>query len=234
MWSKTAFPAPLSGADARALDRICAEQLTLPVAWLMEAAGWQLARCCRGRGRVAVLCGGGGNGGDGLAAARHLHAWGVLGQVACSDQDRLEGAARAELEALLRLGVEVESRPDLARADLVLDALLGTGLNRPPEGRIEEWIELAGTSGLPVVAADIPSGLDSDSGAVPGAVLRADVTVALALPKLGLRLGRGPELAGRVWVADIGIPERAYALAGLPAPGNVFAAADLIEWEPAG
>src|SRR5581483_7234039 len=89
--SLSSGPAPalpsLTSAQAREVDRLAAERFAIPVEWLMEAAGWQVARHCRGR--TAVLCGRGNNGGDGLAAARHLHRWGRLHSVACTDAGRL-------------------------------------------------------------------------------------------------------------------------------------------------
>src|SRR5437763_2929840 len=103
----------------------------------MEAAGWQVARLVVSR--AAVLCGVGNNAGDGLAAARHLHRWGRLASVSCIDGARVRGEARSELDALLKLGVEVGDRPSFAGADLVLDAVFGTGLNRAPEGRFAEF-----------------------------------------------------------------------------------------------
>ena len=217
----------LTSAQVRELDRLAAERFGIPVDWLMEAAGWQIARHCRGR--TAVLCGRGNNGGDGLAAARHLHRWGRLASVSCTDSAGLTGAAAREAEALRRLGVEIESRPRLEGATLVLDALFGTGLNRAPEGVAAEWIDLVNGSGLRVVAADIPSGLDADTGGAPGQAVRAEVTVTLGLPKRGLLEADGPELAGEIWVADIGIPPAAYSALGLPVPDHVFAMHDRLQ-----
>src|SRR6185312_5180201 len=110
----------------------------ISVDWLMEAAGWQVARFCRGR--TAVLCGVGNNAGDGLAAARHLHRWGRLASVSCIDAARLKGPAARQLAALEALGVEISDGPVVDRAQIVVDALLGTGLSRPPEGEFARWI----------------------------------------------------------------------------------------------
>ena len=182
----------------------------------MEAAGWQAARMCDGR--TAVVCGVGNNAGDGLAAARHLHRWGRLASVSCIERARLRGDTLRELEALLKLGVEVGDQPDFAGADEVLDAIFGTGLNRAPEGRLAEWIEAINASGLRVVAVDLPSGLDSDSGVAYSPCVRADVTVTFTLPKAGLLTAYGPHVAGKISVADIGIPNEALAAIGVKAP----------------
>jgi ADP-dependent NAD(P)H-hydrate dehydratase / NAD(P)H-hydrate epimerase len=217
----------LTSVQAREADRLSAERYKVPVEWLMEAAGWQLARHCRGR--TLVCCGRGNNGGDGLAAARHLHRWGRLHAVACADPDRLAGPARTQLEALLALGVPVSRHLDLEGAQLVLDALFGTGLSRPPAGLDAEWIEAVNASGRRVVAADLPSGLDADSGRALGTAVRAHLTVTFGLPKAGLLRGDGPSLAGEVWLADVGIPGEAYAELGIQVPGHLFSMHDRLQ-----
>jgi hydroxyethylthiazole kinase-like uncharacterized protein yjeF len=219
----------LASAQAREVDRLTAERFGIPVAWLMEAAGWQVARHCRGQ--TYVVCGKGNNGGDGLAAARHLHRWGRLAGVACTDVEGLRGAAADEARALAAVGVEVGPSPPrgLREATLVVDALLGTGLSRAPEGRVAEWIELVAAAGRRVVSVDVPSGLDADSGAAPGACVTAAVTVTLGLPKPGLLAGEGPARAGEVWVADIGIPTEAYAATGIEVPAHLFSMHDRVQ-----
>ena len=206
----------VTGAQVRELDRLASERFGIALDWLMEAAGWQAARACDGR--TAVVCGVGNNAGDGLAAARHLHRWGRLASVSCIERARLHGDAQRELEALLKLGVEVGDQPSFAGADLVLDAVFGTGLNRAPEGRFAEWIEAINASGLRVVAIDLPSGLDSDTGVAYSPCVRADLTVTFTLPKAGLLAADGPRVSGSISVADIGIPQEALAAIGVKAP----------------
>jgi ADP-dependent NAD(P)H-hydrate dehydratase / NAD(P)H-hydrate epimerase len=215
----------LTSAQVREVDRLAAERFGIPVDWLMEAAGWQVARHCRGR--TYVVCGPGNNGGDGLAAARHLHRWGRLAGVACTDEGRLSGPAAREAAALRALGVRIEPEPGLRGAQVVVDALLGTGLTRPVEGRMAEWIDAVNCGR--VVAVDVPSGLDADGGAALGACVRAAVTVTLGLPKPGLLTGAGPEHAGEVWVADIGVPFEAYAAVGVQVPAHLFAMHDRLQ-----
>ena len=216
----------LTSAQVKELDRLASERFGVALDWLMEAAGWQAARACDGR--TAVVCGVGNNAGDGLAAARHLHRWGRLASVSCIERARLRGEARRELDALLKLGVEVDDRPSFAGADLVLDAVFGTGLNRAPEGRFAEWIEAINASGLRVVAVDVPSGLDSDTGVAYAPCVRADVTVTFTLPKQGMLKGDGPRLSGEVWVADIGVPFEAVAEVGVTLPPTIFAVSDVV------
>jgi len=187
----------------------------------MEAAGWQVARYCKQA--TAVVCGTGNNAGDGLAAARHLHRWGRLVSVCCVEAGRLRGAAARELEALRRTGVEVADELVLKDAVAIVDAIFGTGLSRPPEGKFAEWIEGINASGKTVVAVDVPSGLDAESGVAYAPIVKADVTITLGLPKPGLT-----ELGGRVLVADIGVPFEAYAAVGVVVPPGLFARGDLV------
>jgi NAD(P)H-hydrate epimerase len=195
----------------------------------MEAAGWQVARQCRDR--AYVVCGKGNNGGDGLAAARHLHHWSRLAGVACTDLAALTGPAAEQARALAALGVPIASEPSPRFDDavLVVDALLGTGLTRAPEGRIAEWIQAIEESGRQVVSVDVPSGLDADTGTVPGVCVTASVTVTLAIPKPGLLTGEGPSRAGEVWVADIGIPFEAYESLGVQVPRDLFSVHDRVQ-----
>lgn len=207
----------VTAAEMRAIDRAAIEGLGLPALALMENAGRAVAdavaAACPGGGLVAVVCGHGNNGGDGLVAARHLLGRGYA--VAC---ELAAGAPRGDAAVhaavwramgfpLEAAGADLGAR--LARADVVVDALLGTGLSggvRPP---FTDAIHAINGAGRPVVAVDIPSGLDADDGRVLGACVRADVTVTFALAKRGFTRGDGPAHCGRVIVADIGIPPAA-------------------------
>jgi hydroxyethylthiazole kinase-like uncharacterized protein yjeF len=222
----------LTSRQVAEVDRLAHERFGIPVDWLMEAAGWQVARFCRGR--TAVVCGIGNNAGDGLAAARHLHRWGRLSSVSCVDAGRLRGAAALERDALGRLGVDVLDQLRLEGAEVVLDALFGTGLSRPPEGKFGAWIEAINGAGSRVIAVDVPSGLDADTGVAYAPTVRAEVTVTLGLPKPGLLRGDGPGVAGEVWVADIGVPFEAYAAVGVEVPPHLFAENDRVRLDVTG
>jgi NAD(P)H-hydrate epimerase len=208
----------LTSKQVKAVDALIEERFGIPVDWLMEAAGWQIARFVGQR--AAVVCGVGNNAGDGLAAARHLHRWGRLATVCCVDAGRLRGAAARELDALRKVGVEVAGDLVLGEAEVVVDAIFGTGLGRAPEGRFAEWIEAINASGKPVISVDVPSGLDSDTGVAYAPCIRANVTITLGLPKPGLQ--------GRVLVADIGVPFEAYAAVGVAVPADLFARETLV------
>ncbi|MGH7765744.1 MAG: NAD(P)H-hydrate epimerase [Candidatus Dormibacteraceae bacterium] len=216
----------LGSAQVKEVDALAAERFGISVEWLLEAAGWQLARLCAGA--TTVVCGVGNNAGDGLATARHLHRWGRLAGVSCIDPGRLRGAAARELEALRRVGVEVATELKLGGGTTVADAMLGTGIARAPEGRFAEWIQAINASGLHVVAVDLPSGLDADSGIAYSPTVQASTTVTLGLPKAGLRKADGPRLAGEVWVADIGVPFEAYAELGIQVPEDLFSESSVV------
>jgi NAD(P)H-hydrate epimerase len=195
----------LTSAQAKQVDALVEERFGIPIGWLMEAAGWQVARLVEGR--AVVVCGVGNNAGDGFAAARHLQRWDRLVRVCCVDPDGVRVPAAAELAALRRTGGEVSGDLSLDGAEVVVDAIFGTGLNRAPEGRFAEWIEAINACGKRVIAVDVPSGLDADTGVAYSPIVRADLTIALGLPKPGLN--------GEVAVVDIGIPLQAYAAIGV-------------------
>ncbi len=176
---------------------------------LMEAAGWAVAREARrlrGPCRVAVLCGPGNNGGDGFVAARLLAEAGYVVRLALLGRvEALKGDA-AIMAGRWRGPVEPLGPAVLARADLVIDALFGAGLSRPLTGAALDIIPVMARPGVPVVAVDVPSGIDGDSGAVLGAAAQATTTVTFFRKKPGHLLLPGRAACGRVVVADIGIP----------------------------
>jgi hydroxyethylthiazole kinase-like uncharacterized protein yjeF len=204
----------LTSAQVKEVDALVEKRFGIPVDWLMEAAGWQVARMVDGP--AVVVCGVGNNAGDGFAAARHLHRWGRLCRVCCVDPERVRGPAAVELAALRHTGVEVSTELSFEGADVAVDAIFGTGLNRAPEARFAEWIDAINASGKRVVAVDVPSGLDADTGVAYSPTVRADLTIALGLPK--------PGLSGEVVVVDIGIPLQAYAAVGIVFRPELFGA----------
>jgi ADP-dependent NAD(P)H-hydrate dehydratase / NAD(P)H-hydrate epimerase len=226
--SSSALPT-LSSAQVKAADALAQERFGVAVDWLMEAAGWQVARFCQGR--TAVVCGVGNNAGDALAAARHLRRWGRLASVSCLDVGRLRAPAARELDVLRKLGVEVVDTFSVAGAEVVLDGIFGTGLSRPPEGEFAEWIEAINSSGARVVSVDLPSGLDADAGVAYAPTVMAHTTVTLGLPKAGLLSRDGPGHAGEVWVVDIGIPFEVYAALGVDVPSSLFSTQDRFRLE---
>jgi hydroxyethylthiazole kinase-like uncharacterized protein yjeF len=210
--------------EMRRLDRRAITELGIPGTTLMEAAGRGAAERIlafldrtptpRRGARVVVVCGKGGNGGDGFVAARWLKKSGVRIEVLLAfPESEIGGDAGIKLKELKKGGVRPAVVEDdgvaadrLARADLVVDALLGTGSRGAPEGGVARLIERINASGRPVVALDIPSGIVADGGAPPGPAIRAVLTLTFAGLKRGLVTGPGAALAGRVEVVPIGVP----------------------------
>jgi NAD(P)H-hydrate epimerase len=185
----------------------------------MECAGFALARraarLCGGRGEILLILGPGNNGGDGWVAARHLHLWGQPVSVHCATPPATSGGAAAENRARAqRVGVREHGAGAWPRASVVVDCLLGTGVNRAPTGALAAAIaEINGRrDAVRILAADLPSGVDADRGVVWGEAVRAHETLTFGLPKLGMVLPPGREHCGEVSVARIGIadhhPER--------------------------
>jgi ADP-dependent NAD(P)H-hydrate dehydratase / NAD(P)H-hydrate epimerase len=167
--------------------------------------------------RVGILCGKGNNGGDGLALARRLRIRGVPVRVALlASFDAMKGEAQVNLSILRKMDVEIVQNASLrsladvlAWSGVIVDALLGIGLSSPLKGAYARAVDLINTSGNPVVAIDIPTGINADTGAVMGSAVKADLTVTMAFLKRGLVLYPGAGYAGTVRVADIGIPSEA-------------------------
>lgn len=210
--SSSALP-PISSRQAKEVDALALERFGIGIDWLMEAAGWQVAR--QVDAPAVVVCGVGNNGGDGIAAARHLHRWGRLVSVSCIDAAKLTGASARELETLRKSGVDVWPVLQVQDAEVIVDAIFGTGLSRAPEGKFAEWIEAINASGKRVISIDVPSGLDADSGLAYSPFVDPDVTVTFGFPKPGLA-----QFGGRVVVVDIGVPLEAYAAVGVDVPAN--------------
>ena len=214
----------LTASEMREADRRTIEEIGIPGRALMESAGRAVVRTMerilpdlRSRS-VAVICGKGNNGGDGLVVLRYLSTHGLAARawLLCRFEE-LSGDARGNLEAAQELGLSVSAVPDeatwrkalsdISRSDVLVDAILGTGLSQAARGLSERAIrdlnELAGFQ----VAVDVPSGLSSDTGEIPGEAIRADLTVALAAPKVCHVIPPACLRSGRLEVVDIGIPK---------------------------
>lgn len=207
-------PSLYTAEQVRELDRRAIEDHAVDGYALMTRAAEAAFRCLRLRRpaarRLAVYCGGGNNGGDGLVIARLARAAGLEVEVALAgDPDRLHGAAARAWQDWNGPAVALgELHP--GDADVVVDAMLGTGLDRPVEGTVARAIETINRAGRPVLAVDVPSGLDADRGAVLGTAVRADLTVTFIGAKRGLFTGAGVEHAGTVLFDDLEVPEAVY------------------------
>lgn len=217
----------------RAIDAAAERDYALDSTQLMEIAGFQVARAAAaildgaaGK-RVVVAAGGGNNGGDALVAARFLVQRGAHVQVWMRAAQRLSPLTARHRVTLERLGVPFHDAAHTPSplGDLLLDGLLGTGIELPLRADVGGLIVTVNTAGVPVLAIDLPSGLDSDTGAGADACVRARWTVTLGLPKPALAASPA---TGRLFVADIGLPAALFgALAG--SVREVYAAGDLLE-----
>ncbi len=205
----------VTAGEMRNIDRITIDKFGIPGTVLMERAGLAVAEKIRGlfdKKKVIVLAGGGNNGGDGIVAARNLHNWGWNVRVLLMlREDKLSPDCLSQYRMAKQSGVAIEFRNKLTEKDLhgslVIDALLGTGINKDVTSFMAEVIRSVNAADVQVVAVDVPSGISSDSGQIMGAALQADYTVTFGLPKIGHKLFPGAEYAGRLFVEDIGFPE---------------------------
>ena len=209
-----------TASQMRELDRITIHERGVPSTDLMERAAEALAGAALelaggAPGRAVCFCGPGNNGGDGVACARLLLEAGL--EVRCvlvGQREKLTPDTRAMEARLAAAGGRLEpfapNDPDFAvwclEADVMVDAIFGIGLNSDVRGDALTAIHMMNTCDIPVVSADIPSGVETDTGRVLGAAVRADRTVTFTLPKAGHFVGKGGLCTGRLTVADIGIP----------------------------
>jgi NAD(P)H-hydrate epimerase len=219
------MPRPLvfTREQVRAIDRLAVERYHLPSIVLMENAARGLADVAAGMigdsGGVLIVCGPGNNGGDGLAAARHLHNRGLdvslfLSRPAADYQG--DALTNLRVAQAMNLTILPHDAPldVLPRAGLVVDALFGTGLTRPVAAPFDRIIEWMNRQAAPVLAADLPSGLDADSGLPLGCCVKAAATATFVGLKLGFTRPHAAAFTGPVRVVDIGVPrELAEALA---------------------
>ncbi len=209
-----ALPAAIfSAADVRAMDRHAIEAGGIPAHELMQRAGSAAFDCLRrawpAAGRIAVLCGAGNNAGDGFVVARLAQEAGLSVQVACvGDPGRLKGAAAQALRDFAAAGGSHRpfERSVRSGAELIVDALLGIGIDRDVEGPMREAIEAANAHGAPIFALDLPSGLDAETGLARGAAIRATRTMSFLALKSGLFLGAAPDHVGLLEFAGLGLP----------------------------
>lgn len=205
--------------EMRQLDRRAMDEFLIPGHILMENAGQAtyfviLEELGVLGKRFVVVCGPGNNGGDGLVVARKLHSTGgdvrvfILGDV-----EEYDDVSQMNFKMLSHSGVEITVRPSIeviegaiAQCDVVVDALLGTGIKRDVNGSYRAVIERINLSKKMVFSVDIPSGVDGDTGQIRGNAVRADYTITFGLPKQGNLLYPGAECGGRLWVSHISFP----------------------------
>ena len=233
----TDIPA-VTGEQMAAVDRAMVAVLGLDIRQIMETAGRQVAVFARrmlggdpNGQRIALLCGTGGNGGDGMVAARYLQGWGADVRIFLSrepDPERHAVAAH-QLGVLRAMGIPAEVSTSIPDCDLIIDGLLGFSTTSEPTGSTADLIRAANASGKPILAIDVPSGLQTSTGEEFEPTIRARVTLTLGLPKTGLLIDKARSTIGELWIADIGIPLAAYSAAGIPV-GPVFSRDEFIRF----
>jgi NAD(P)H-hydrate epimerase len=229
--TRDVFMEVLTGQQMKNVDRRAIDEMGIAGLLLMESAGQGIAMALLedfpeelSRG-LLIVCGKGNNGGDGFVVGRHLRRLGFSPRVLLlARAEDIRGDAAVNLRAARASGVEIEeltdaaawdrARPAIGRAGIVLDAILGTGITGGARGLAARVIEDLNASSTPLVALDVPSGLDADSTSVPGVAIEADHTYTLCRPKLPLVSGAAAGHAGRWSVVPIGIPDEAVRLEG--------------------
>jgi NAD(P)H-hydrate epimerase len=215
----------VTAEQMREVDRVMVEDLGIELLQMMENAGRHLAELAVRRYRPAsctVLVGPGGNGGGGMVAARHLHNRGVDVVVVPIMPDPASVPGH-QLSILRCMGVPILAQPQ--PAELTIDALLGYSLRGDPREPAAGWIRWANASAAPILALDLPSGLEATTGRVGDPCTTADATLTLALPKVGL-LGAA-QVVGELYAADISVPPSVYNAMGLPV-GAAFADGSIV------
>jgi NAD(P)H-hydrate epimerase len=205
----------VTAQEMQGIDRKTIRKIGLPGHVLMERAGVAVAAKVKElfeRKKTIILAGGGNNGGDGLVAARELlnAKWHVK-VLLFTKENRLSPDCLSQFKLARQMGVSVEFRTGITEKDLhgavIVDAMIGTGLNKAIEGDMAKVIAFLNNSGSQVISVDIPSGISSDSGQVMGVAVKAGHTVTFGLPKRGHLLHPGADFTGKLFVENIGFPE---------------------------
>lgn len=206
-----------TAAEMKEIDRLAQEEFLIPGAVLMERAALALRLIIRERfglagQKIYIFCGKGNNGGDGLALARLLtESAAEVKVVLAFEPSQFTGLASQNLAAAVKFGLPIVdwqeiSAAELQQADLIVDALLGTGATGAPHGAVATIIDLINQAKKPVVAVDIPSGVNADNGRVGATAIKATLTVTFGLPKPGLLVYPGVEACGELVIDPIGFP----------------------------
>jgi NAD(P)H-hydrate epimerase len=216
----------VTAEEMRILDQEAIDEYSLDVPLLMENAGAAVATLAKrmlggsaAKKRVSCLVGKGNNGGDGVVAARHLHNWGADVQVMLSSAGDLGDITAKQFKTIERMGLSVHegwSLPD--GTELLVDALLGYSSRGNPREPVAGLISAANASGVPILAVDIPSGLDPTSGEPNDPCIIAEATLTLGLPKVGFLNSASRRSVGELYLGDVSIPRSLYLRHSYPVP----------------
>ncbi|MBI4787309.1 MAG: NAD(P)H-hydrate epimerase [Chloroflexi bacterium] len=227
----------LTTDQMREVDRVMMQDIGITLMQMMENAGRHLATLARERlggnvekKRVIVLAGRGNNGGGGMVAARRLANWdAAVSVILTGPPEEYRDVPGYQLGILNNMHVPIfQAQRNMAlRGDVILDALIGYGLRGPPLGMPATLIQAANASGVRILALDAPSGLDTTTGTIYDPCIRAEATLTLALPKVGLVGSAARAVVGELYVADISVPPSVYAAMGIQVP-NLFVGAEIV------
>ena len=209
----------VTAEEMRKIDDMSIREFRVDVLMLMENAGRAAAVLARqmllgqtiGK-RVACLVGGGNNGGDGMVAARHLANWGAeVRVISGTSKDKMKSVPLGQLNIIEKMGIPILSTDHtLGDFDLLIDSLIGYGLEGNPRDRAATIIKDANASGRPILALDVPSGMNATTGEAYDPCIKATATLTLALPKTGFLAPRASPYVGDLYLADISIPRKVY------------------------
>lgn len=219
------------------IDRLMIEDYGILLIQMMENAGRNLADLTNqllgssiSGCSICMICGRGNNGGGGMVAARHLLNRGAMVHIV-KLEGKLKEIPAMQWHILKKMGVRNEPDYDMSKADIIIDALVGYGLHGKLRSPVVEWIDPINNSGKPILALDAPSGLSTNTGINGILAIRADATMTLALPKVGLMNKAARPYVGSLYLADISVPPSLYKNLGLEV-GNIFSDSPIIKiWE---
>jgi len=219
------------------VDRLMIEEYNINLFQMMENAGRCLAICVREEAkynvgmRILIIVGAGGNGGGGMTAARRLYNWGYSVDVLITaKEDKFKGVMQSQLKILKNIGIGIIEENDFdftCQYDIIVDAMIGYSLKGELRENIVRLINFVNSGQSLVVALDVPSGLDSTTGDMMPVCINADLTMTLALPKVGF-IHRQKEI-GKLLLADISVPPILYRRGFGMEVGNIFKESDIVE-----
>ena len=231
----------ISVEQMRKIDELAEKHFGLDAGMLMENAGRSVAMFVREKlgnvtaKRVVVLAGKGNNGGDALVAARFLHNWGAEVHVIFAEHpDNFtqltkwhSGVLRSMFIELLYTTNQFQFNDVISGCDIVIDGLIGYNLTGNPTGFYATLINMANPK--KILAIDVPTGLNADTGEAYEPCIKAKWTLTLALPKKGLLEKKAKDFVGELWAGDIGVPHEVYELMGLSVPRGIFTQKDIVK-----
>lgn len=232
----------ISVSDMREIDRLMVEEFGITITQMMEIAGFNIAKLARQmlngfvlNKQIISVAGIGNNGGDALVAARYLTNWGAGVKVIVTDKSKLRDIPRKQLITLIKMGIEIlddfnEINNQFKKTELIIDGIIGYNLKANPKGKAKELIIAINKSQKPVLAIDVPSGLDAQTGRIGSPCIKALNTLALSLPKQGSVKLKAREVVGKLFVADMSVPDALYNKLRIK-PTQIFSRSSIVEFK---